>query len=158
MLCAKGTFVAQPNRETRPEAHLFRKEASADELPHKPKARILLAEDDELIRSFVSTALVDAGFEVATAVNGQKAWELILGGYYDLLLTDNDMPELTGLGLIERLSRSGRTLPVIVASGRFLTEDLQSTWVRPVAAVIAKPYGLRQLLDTVAEVLKPSFA
>src|ERR1017187_10595202 len=90
--------------------------------------RILVADDDESIRYLLSTVLAGAGFDVNTASDGQQAWEAIFHGHYDLLVTDNDMPRLTGIQLIERIREARMSLPVIIASGTFPVErDRKST-------------------------------
>src|ERR1035438_8912209 len=118
--------------------------------------RILVADDDESIRYLLSTVLAGAGFDVNTASDGQQAWEAILHGHYDLLLTDNDMPRLTGIQLIERIREAGMSLPVIIASGTFPVERVRNDPQHQIAAALPKPFRIPELLDTVRDVLASS--
>ena len=118
--------------------------------------RILVADDDEGIRYLLSTVLAGAGFDVNTASDGQQAWEAILHGHYDLLVTDNDMPRLTGIQLIERIREAGMSLPVIIASGTFPVQRVRNDPQLQIAAALPKPFRIPELLDTVRDVLASS--
>src|ERR1022692_4621920 len=115
--------------------------------------RILVAEDDEIIRRIISNALADDGYVVNAAADGEQAWEALRHDSYDLLVTDNDMPRLTGLKLIERIRQAGMGLPVIVASGTFTVERVLDYPQLQIAAVIPKPFQKLEFLDTVRNVL-----
>ena len=73
--------------------------------------RILVADDDEGTRHLISAVLAGAGFDVNAAADGQQAWEALLHEHYDLLVTDNEMPRLTGIQLIERICEAGIACP-----------------------------------------------
>jgi DNA-binding NtrC family response regulator len=70
-----------------------------------------------------------------------------------LLVTDNDMPRLTGLKLIERIRKAGMSLPVIVASGTFPMDRARDYPQLQIAEVIPKPFRKLEFLDTVRNVL-----
>jgi CheY-like chemotaxis protein len=120
--------------------------------------RILVADDDEVIRYLISTILDDADFNVDAASDGQQAWESLLHEHYDLLVTDNQMPRLAGIDLIERIRDAGRSLPVIVASGTFPVEQVRNDPQLQIAAVLPKPFCTSELLNTVRHVLEVSWA
>ena len=117
------------------------------------RQRILVAEDDPIICRLVAGVLEEEGFAVDVAFDGEQAWETLLNDHYDLLVTDNDMPQLTGLELIERIRGAGMTMPVIVASGSFSVESVSDHPQLKIAAVLPKPFGRFQLLNTVKSVL-----
>ncbi len=119
---------------------------------HPP--RILVAEDDEGMRFFLSTVLAHAGFKVKTVCDGQQAWEGLHQGYYDLLVTDNQMPRLAGIDLIQRMRASGISLPVIMASGTFPADGGQELPQLRIAAVLTKPFDSGSLLDAVRGALQ----
>ena len=134
---------------------------SGDRDPSKPSGliharRILIAEDDEIIRQIISDALVDDGHAVNAAADGEQAWEALRHDAYDLLVTDNEMPRLTGIKLIERIRKSGMSLPVIVASGSFSVESMRDHPQLQIEAVIPKPFGKSEFLDIVRNVLSSS--
>jgi len=108
------------------------------------------------MRSLISTVLDDAGYEVSAAADGQQAWESILRDHYDLLLTDNEMPRLAGVALIERIREAGMSLPIIIASGTFPAERVRNNPQLRVAAVLPKPFHIRSLVCTVRNVLQAS--
>ena len=116
--------------------------------------RILVADDDEDIRQLVSIALTGDGFDVDAAADGEQAWEALHHEHYDLLVTDNEMPRLTGLKLIERIGQEGMSLPVIVASGSFSTERVRDNPQLQITAAIPKPFDLWELMATVRNALR----
>jgi DNA-binding NtrC family response regulator len=113
-----------------------------------------VADDDEGIRFVISTVLASAGFDVNATSDGQQAWEALLHEHYELLVTDNQMPRLTGIELIGRIREAGMSLPVIVASGTFSVETVPDYSRRQIAAVLAKPFRTWELLNTVRDVLR----
>jgi CheY-like chemotaxis protein len=113
-----------------------------------------VADDDEDIRYLLSTVLAGAGYDVNAASDGQQAWEALLHGHYDLLVTDNDMPRLTGIELIGRIRKAGMSLPVIIASGSFPMESVRDYPEIQMAAVLPKPFTAFQLLNAVRHVFQ----
>src|SRR5579883_3333837 len=89
------------------------------------------------------------GYPVDTAEDGGVAWEVLQAGRYGLLITDNQMPKVTGVELVKKCRAARITLPVILASGAppADSESLQ------IAAILLKPFTGAQLLKTVKEVL-----
>ena len=115
--------------------------------------RILVVEDDLDIGQLYAQVLVRSGYEVAVAGDGAAGWEALCASHFDLLITDHEMPKLTGLELVGKVRRAHLTLPVIIASGTLHTEELKRRpWLR-VAAVLLKPVCVQELLKTVKEVL-----
>jgi CheY-like chemotaxis protein len=113
--------------------------------------RILVADDDPILREYVSAVLTHHGFTVDAVEDGVAAWQALQIGHYDALVTDNLMPRLTGIGLVEKLRSAGMTLPVIMASG-CLPDLAEYQWLHSVVA-LAKPFDPGQLLDLVNQVL-----
>src|SRR6266705_3557327 len=127
-------------------------------MPSEPihARRILIAEDDELIRQIISDFLLNEGYVVNAVADGEQAWEALRRDDYDLLVTDNSMPRLTGIKLIERIRKEGMSLPVIVASSAFFAWDVREYPHLQIAAVLPKPFGELEFLDTVRNVLSSS--
>jgi DNA-binding response OmpR family regulator len=111
--------------------------------------RILIVEDDEIIRAIIAHAISQLGYDVDTAEDGELAWEKLNLHNYDLLITDNNMPRLTGLELVQMLRAARMSLPVILASGGTSHVDpaLQ------IAAMLPKPFYTEQLVKVVRDVL-----
>jgi CheY-like chemotaxis protein len=121
--------------------------------PARPAHRILLVEDDSAVRQASAMFLVRAGYQVNAVEGSQAAWEALQSLSYDLLITDNQMPEMSGLELVRKLRSAQLALPVIMASGGIDERDLtQNQWLQP-ATVLPKPFTSAALLETVAEVL-----
>jgi DNA-binding NtrC family response regulator len=118
--------------------------------------RIMLVEDDPDLRGLSAEALVHEGYEVDFAENGIRAWKALHLKRYDLLITDNNMPRMTGLQLVGKLRSAGIELPVILASGTAPPEALLKDTTLRFSAVIPKPFTLDQLVQTVKRVLLES--
>jgi len=113
------------------------------------RRRILVVDDDDDIRRFNAEALTGSGYHVEAAVDGAEGWEALNANRYDLLITDNNMPKLTGIELIKKLNAARMPVPVILASGVSHTEESELR----LAAVLPKPFTLEELLGTVKKVL-----
>ncbi len=133
-------------------------ESASTPLPFhtSPTLRILVVDDDEETRRVNTEILLRSGYEVDAAEDGDAAWSAIeINNYdYDLLITDNRMPNLTGVELIYKLRAYRMVLPVIMATGRFPTEVFVGhPWLQP-DAMLLKPYTSEELLRTVEKVLR----
>lgn len=119
---------------------------------------ILYVEDDDSLRSLLAGLLFNSGYRVDVAEDGQAGWEALRLRSYDLLITDDQMPRLSGLELIKRLRSAGHTLPVVVASGCFDARRVQRhDWLQ-VAAILKKPFTPEEFLETVKQVLRAATA
>ncbi len=119
-----------------------------------PPHRILVVDDDESIRRINTMFLLRAGYEVDSVEDGAVAWDTLNTCSYDLLITDNNMPNLTGLELLRKVRDNNMALPVIMASGIIPTETfVQNPWLRP-TATLSKPHTIEALLHTVRNVLQ----
>jgi two-component system alkaline phosphatase synthesis response regulator PhoP len=120
--------------------------------------RILICDDEPHIALAVSMKFRNAGFEVLTARNGQEAWELILNGPPDALITDCTMPRMDGLELCRRIrSIPGlRDLPIFLLTARGLELDpFVITNELRISKLILKPFSPRDLFHDVQQALKP---
>ena len=124
----------------------------------KSRQRILVVEDDREQRQTNAMVLAFTGYTVDVAEDGAAAWEALQASRYDLLITDNHMPKLTGLELLKELRSAGMSLPVIMATKILPTEEVaKNPWLEPVALLV-KPYVTDQLLETVKTVLQTVMA
>jgi acetyltransferase-like isoleucine patch superfamily enzyme/CheY-like chemotaxis protein len=120
--------------------------------------RILVVEDDQFLRQRNTLALNLSGYAVDTATDGAAAWDALNANCYDLLITDNSMPKVSGIELLKKLRSAKMELPVIMATGTLPTQELaQNPWLEPVA-LLAKPYVNDQLLEKVKDALGAVFA
>ena len=89
--------------------------------------RVLIADDSPTLREAERLCLEGAGYSVRAAIDGHDAWNALRGSEFDLLVSDVDMPRLTGLQLVERIRNDGRwkNLPIVLLSHRDRPEDRQ---------------------------------
>ena len=118
--------------------------------------RILLCDDEIHILRAAEFKLKRAGYDVATAGDGQEAWEAIRERLPDLVVSDYQMPRLDGFGLVQRIRNCAETveLPVIMLTAKGLElshDELRRKW--GVVAVLSKPFSPRELLQRVTDVL-----
>jgi len=119
-----------------------------------PSYRILVVEDDAAIRETSAAVLIRFGYRVDAAGDGAAGWKALHTKHYDLLITDNNMPKICGIELVEKLRAVGMTMPVILASGAMPTEELKRhPWLK-LAATLLKPFGRDELLGAVQKVLR----
>lgn len=144
------------NRTANPEALLFPSPreglhvaASSESSMANRRPRFLVADDDRGIRYLVSTVLAGEGFDVNAVSDGEYAWEALFREPYDLLVTDIEMPRLSGIELIARIRETDLSLPIIIASATFPDRGVPDDPPNQVAAVLAKPFGILQLLNAV---------
>ncbi|MEO1621014.1 MAG: response regulator, partial [Cyanobacteria bacterium J06632_3] len=85
---------------------------------HPAQKRILVVDDSMTVRAMEKKLLQNKGYAVDMAVNGAEGWNALRMNNYDLVITDIDMPRMTGIELIQRMRGYGptQTLPVIVVS------------------------------------------
>lgn len=118
--------------------------------------KALVVDDEFHIVQVVAIKLKNNGFDVLTADNGAAAYTLAVQHKPDIIVTDYQMPALTGLELIEKLRADEQTaaIPVIMLTARgFAIEDQQKQKLN-IAACLSKPFSPREVLQTVEEVLK----
>jgi DNA-binding response OmpR family regulator len=118
-----------------------------------PPPRILVVEDNVAIRELNTQVLVQSGYQVDAAEDGAAGWEVLHTNNFDLLITDHDMPRLSGLELVKKARSVRMDLPIILATGTLPEEDIKRhPWLQ-LAAVLLKPFTKDELLDTVRRVL-----
>ncbi|MEM7694788.1 MAG: response regulator [Pseudomonadota bacterium] len=116
--------------------------------------RILLAEDDEDMRRFLTRALERAGYEVVAVGDGRAAYERLREEPFSLLLTDIVMPEMNGVELARRATRLDPDLAVMFITG-FAAVALDGEHGAPRGAkVLSKPFHLKELVREVGRMLE----
>jgi DNA-binding response OmpR family regulator len=115
--------------------------------------RILVVDDDIDIRLLSAALLFRSGYQVDTAEDGATGWDALQAKSYDLLITDNKMPKVSGVELVKMLRSAHMALPVILASGAMPEELNRLPWLR-LAATLLKPFSPDELLETVKKVLR----
>jgi len=126
--------------------------------PISPPPRILVVDDEECIRGLNAEILTKAGYQVDAAEDGAAAWDILQNKGYDLLITDNSMPLVSGVELIGKVRAAQMALPVIMATGIAPEHEFaRNPQIQP-NAVLIKPYTAVEFLRTVAGILLTSAA
>ncbi|MGQ0632694.1 MAG: response regulator transcription factor [Sporichthyaceae bacterium] len=118
------------------------------------RARVLVVDDEENIVELLSTSLRFAGFDVATAANGQQALDAVQSFAPDLLVLDVMMPDISGFGVVKKLRTSGSTVPVLFLTARDATEDRISGLTLGGDDYVTKPFSLDEVVARIRAVLR----
>lgn len=120
-----------------------------------PRPRILIVDDDELLRRTL-VRLLAASFDVVQARNGAEAIELLRGESFDAVLTDLEMPEVGGDGIVRWLEENQAEMArrLVVMTGGAKRAD-QSAWLRSFDAdrVVRKPYTRNEIMAALDRIL-----
>jgi CheY-like chemotaxis protein/class 3 adenylate cyclase len=119
------------------------------------RERLLVVDDSAAIRHLVSDCLKRQGFQVATAVDGQDGFEKALEGSPELILTDYDMPRMTGFELVVALRRDERTrdIPIVMLTARDTKRDQAQMRAAGLNSYLVKPFGTDKCIALVERVL-----
>lgn len=116
--------------------------------------KVLVVDDEIHIVHVVAIKLRNNGYEVITAENGLEAYERACSEKPDMVVTDFQMPLMTGLELIEKLrgTESTKNIPVILLTARsFAIEDNQKEELN-IADCLSKPFSPKELLRSIEDV------
>jgi two-component system cell cycle response regulator CpdR len=118
-------------------------------------ARILIAEDEEALRSFVARALAQDGHEVVVAPDGAEALDLMgrHGGRFDLLLADIRMPVMDGIALALAVARDYPEVIILLMTGYADQRERAHGLDALIHDVITKPFTLAEIRAAVREAL-----
>ena len=107
--------------------------------------RILLAEDEAAMRTYLARALENAGYEVVAVDRGTAAIPYLEEYHFDLLLSDIVMPEMDGIELAQRCAELSPKTKVMFITG-FAAVTLKASREAPQAKVLSKPFHLKDLV------------
>lgn len=112
---------------------------------------ILVADDDDAIRTLWTRVLTRAGYRVLTAANGREALDLMRAVVPDLLILDLRMPEMSGSALLDALGRSPvlERIPVLIVSGFLEDESPHESSRLNIVGRLPKPMRSADLVDAV---------
>jgi DNA-binding response OmpR family regulator len=135
------------------EPHCDKAVSASTQGQTNPSNRILFVDDSIAVREASAKVLICSGYHVDVAEDGKAGWKALHAASYDLLITDHNMPKLSGVELVKKLRSAHMKLPVVLASAALPTEELsQIPWLQ-FAATLLKPFTIDELLQTVKEVL-----
>ncbi len=117
--------------------------------------KILVVEDDEAMRSLLKDLLDEEGFAVESVSNGFDALRKLMDQPFDLIITDIQMPGLTGLDLLPRIKKLQPRAPVIVITA-FGSEQVQKrSFEKGATGYLEKPIHIHKLRGLIHEMISP---
>ena len=114
-----------------------------------PQARILIAEDDPLISSFIARGLRAHGYSVVVADDGAKAEQLTQTEAFDLIILDMALPERSGFQVLQGIRAQQNPIPVLVLTGRPELKDAVARLDVGEDDYMTKPFHFGELLGRV---------
>lgn len=121
-------------------------------------SRILIAEDEERIASFLEKGLRSNGFTTTTVADGESALAHVRTDEFDLLLLDIGLPSLDGFEVLRRLRSRGSTIPVIILTARDGVDDTVAGLEGGANDYVRKPFAFDELLARIRLRLQESAA
>ena len=120
------------------------------------KARILVVDDEELIRDLLRMVLVDEGYTVVTAADGEEAIVRLNTSPFDLVITDLVMPKVNGVEVLRAAKAIDPDYPVMVITGYPSVETVTKLVRLGAGDYLTKPFNLDVVKVTVAKLLEMS--
>jgi CheY-like chemotaxis protein len=122
---------------------------------HNPPPRVLVVDDEPLIRQLYSEILCELGYDVNEAEDGMVAWQALQNVKYDLLITDSHMPNMTGVELIKKIYEARIELPIIMATATLHDDDFKnSPWLQPKVS-LQKPFCMDEFSKALQTAMRP---
>ena len=112
-------------------------------------SRILIAEDEARIASFLEKGLRANGFSTEIAADGDETLRLGRSGRFDLLILDLGLPGKDGIAVLRELRSEGRALPVVILTARSSINDTVTGLEGGADDYITKPFSFEELLARV---------
>lgn len=116
--------------------------------------KILIAEDEKVMRYMLSDFLQNFNFEIIQAENGEIAWKLWNEIQCDLIITDINMPHMNGIELLKNIKKKQQDFPVIVITG-VSVESAQANAIENGAdAFLTKPFKMKTLVEIINSIFQ----
>lgn len=119
-------------------------------------AKLLIAEDDESVRKWLTEALALEGHVVTAATDGESALRLLPTIRHDLVILDVTMPGLSGIEVCRAIRRSDDTIPIIFLTARDTEDDKLTGFDAGADDYVTKPFSLRELFARITALLRRS--
>ncbi len=128
-------------------------------LPQESPGRILVVDDDPVLRAMLEAAFQEIGLEIILAENGARAMDTLLGlksraELPDVVVTDIQMPEMSGLELLERMAERSIQVPAIAMTAVGDKEMVVKLLRLGVEEFVDKPFVMKDMQDRATEILR----
>jgi len=120
--------------------------------------KILLLEDETMLRNSIEEYLTTIGHEVVSFMNGQKAYEELKKQSYDLLILDINIPQLSGMELFKKLNETENIMTTIFISANIDIEDISQAYELGASDYLKKPFHLKELALKINRIKKEKSA
>lgn len=120
-------------------------------------AKILVIDDEEMIRSIAERILVKGGFEVLTAENGKTGIEKFNAeaDQIDIVICDINMDDLSGFEVLQEIRKLNRDIPGVISSGNTYNPDDVPKEINEHIYFLQKPYRANQLTELIQSIIVP---
>ena len=135
---------------------ILKAEESVSTPTHGPPNHILVVDDDVGILQLSARILTISSYHVDTAEDGVAAWEALHASSYNPLITDHNMPKVSGVELVKKMRSARMTIPVVLSSSAIPMDELNRNPSLQLATTLFKPFTMDALLGTVEKVLSAS--
>ena len=115
----------------------------------KKPIKVLVVDDEKGIRFLLSEVLLQRGFEVSLARDGQESLEKLEKDHFDLVITDINMPRLDGVEMLKNMHETKREEKIIIMTGNPSDQRLMDEGMPPVVTRLSKPFHIDKFLDVV---------
>ena len=119
-------------------------------------SKILIAEDDNILRNMLIDFLTHFDHDVTGAEDGSIAWGLWQAGEYDILVTDINMPNMNGIELLKNIKGVNPKFPIIVITGVHLESIEMNASDQGADDFLIKPFKMKDLVQSITKVLENS--
>ena len=126
---------------------------SAPPAPTRAPGKVLIIDDEPLVRAQLRRSLELRGFTVVEAIDGRAGLAAVAGAAPDVVILDMTMPDMDGAEVLQRLRATGSRVPVIVSSGYLDASIERRLPSGAFQAFLSKPYGASDLLEALARAL-----
>lgn len=120
----------------------------------RTRPRLLVIDDDQLMRKLLARVLTAKGYDTTVAHNGAQAKELLVQGGFDLILTDVHMPQVDGIGVLKMVRETDPDFPVILFTASPSAETAIGALQLHATAYLTKPIDPARLTDEIDKALK----
>ena len=116
--------------------------------------RILIVDDEVSVREILAEGLKVYGFDTVTAGSAAEGWELFQSGSFDLVLSDIEMPEVTGIQFLKQLKADDREIDVVMVTGVIDTDTALNAIRDGASDYVTKPFNLEEVRMVVQRTLE----
>ena len=133
-----------------------KKDTGTPDIEEGSGAAILFADDEQAICDLVKTYLEKFGYRITTCKNGEEAWKTFHSDpqQWDLVITDQNMPKITGMDLIEKIRKIRADIPIILATGYSENISAHDFVSLNISAMLRKPTPMDKLVEYIQKTLK----